>query len=376
MKSPAILCVAVSAPFTTTLSARQQEVLAALCRDYIVTGDEVSSAGLVRTHGFRWSSATIRQELAVLERDGFVHRPHRSSGCLPTRAGLERYVRSLPAQVDPSPDLAAAVDRGLRDGGQHLDTSLRAASCVLSEVAGCVAVAFWGSTRSGRIADIEVVPLVGGRALLAMTMDDKSTIMRPVSLPRLRHEGRDLETELVRLRGRLRALCRGRTLSEARLELSRRQQEEEARFDTLLAEALRIGLNLCAGASLDPLWLQVSGQPTLARGLPHLDHITDVLELLEDVHRLADVLCQLLPEGDEGSESVRASVRMGLEASVSTEESLGGIALVGCRVRGQGPRNEARTGAVAVLGSARMDYAALIPLVEYAARTLATHTGA
>lgn len=369
------------------MSSRQQEILAAVCRDYIVSGGEVSSAGLIRTHGFRWSSATIRQELAVLERDGFVHRPHRSSGRLPTHAGLEYYVRTLPTGAEPSPAAAAALDRSLRDVGQHLESDLRATSCVLSGVAGCVAIAFWGASRSGTIADIDIVPLGGPRALVALTMDDRSTVMHPVTLDGSSESAGDADQELRRLQARLRSLCSGRSLAQARAALLDRQHEVEARFDACLAQALRVGLTLCAGASLDPLWMHVAGQPSLVREVTDAASLGDVLSLLDDVHRLADVVCQLLPEAVHEGESLRARVHLGLEdasrggapspayGGSSASEGVAGIALVGCRLRGMGPTYEGRTGAVALLGSPRMDYATLIPLVEYAARTLATHTG-
>ena len=92
------------------LTPRQEAILLAVCRDYMMTGREVSSGALVRTHGFSWSSATIRQELASLERGGFLHRSHHSSGRLPTRIGVERYVNSLPEGGAVAPSLAAVVD--------------------------------------------------------------------------------------------------------------------------------------------------------------------------------------------------------------------------------------------------------------------------
>lgn len=359
----ATVTLALSMP----LSERQERILAAVCRDYVVTGREVSSSALMRRHGFRCSSATIRQDLAGLEREGLVYRPHASAGCLPTRAGLQRYVGALPKSAPPRPELAALVDRGLRDIGQHIDSDLRVASCVLSEVAGCVAVTFWGASRTGVIAEIDVVQLVGPRALVVMTMDDRSTVMHPITFERHRT---DDDYELRQLQERLRALCRGRTLPAARAELQERQTEGEAQFDRLLAEALRVGLTLCAGASLDPLWLQVAGQPILARGVSQVERLSEVLELLEDVHRLADVLCQLLPAPGR-SDSVRAEVYVGFESRGAVEDAMNGITLIGCRLRAAG-EDDGRTGAVALLGPDRLDYASVIPLVEYAARTLAT----
>lgn len=348
------------------LTERQERILAAVCRDYVMTGTEVSSASLIRTHGFRWSSATIRQELATLERLGLLHRPHRSAGRRPTSAGLSYYVATLP-HLNPRPQLVAVVDRGLRGGGgQHLASDLQAISYVLSEVAGCVAVSFWGESRAGEIADIDVVPVVGARALIVMTMSDRSTVMHRVSLARLQSMGEVAQTdELRRLQTRLRELCRGRTLELAKAELSRRQREREAQFDARLAEALDLARSLCAEASFDPFLVQIAGQPSLARD-GRIAGLDEVLALLEDVHQLADVLCQILP--DEPEVDVRAHVHVGVEST----PKMHGMTLIGCRLP---PMTEGQTGAVALLGSDRIDYATVIPLVEYAARTLATHTG-
>jgi transcriptional regulator of heat shock response len=266
-----------------------------------------------------------------------------------------------------------------------------------------VAVSFLGGARIGRIAEIEVVPFLGERALVVLSFDDGTAVMRPVNLDRIAGTD-DIAATQRRICEKLRMLCRGRTLEAARSELLRRKGEEEARFDQTFAEALRIGLIVCAGAALDPLWLHVAGQPNLARGLSPdgasqsssrpfgPEGLGDLLELLEDYRRLADVLCQLLP-GPADEDALRARVRLGVPLSPllpSRAIGTGGpegvaegaershdtfeLTVVGCRL--PLPQFDGSTGAVALLGSDRMDYAAVIPLVEYAARTLAAHTGA
>jgi heat-inducible transcriptional repressor len=358
-----------------TLTARQEAILLAVCRDYVTTGDEVSSGGLLRTHNFPWSSATIRQELAQLERKGYLHRSHHSSGRLPTRTGMELYVARLPGSRSVAPVLAAAVDLSLHEHAADTDR-LRATSRVLSEAAGCVAVSFLGGARVGRIGEIEVVPFLGARALVVLSFDDGSTVMRPVNFDQA-GDADDFAAAQRRICEKLRMLCRGRTLEAARAELLRLKDEDEARFDRSLAEALRVGLIVCAGAALDPLWLHVAGQPSLARGLPTnaATQLHDLLELLEDYRQLADVLCQLLP-GPTDEDALRARVRLGVPLSRAPERGGDSLELtvVGCRL--PLPQFDGSTGAVALLGTDRMDYASVIPLVEYAARTLAAHTGA
>ena len=362
------------------LTARQARILCAVCRDYALHGGEVSSASLVRTHGFHWSPATIRSELAALERSGFLMRPHHSAGRRPTQQGLAYYVDTVRA-VEPRRELVAAVDQSLRDVG--MGDGMRATVCVLSEAVGCVAVSFLGTPRAGTVRALEVMPLVAPRALVVLEMDTGTRSMQPVTVERLVDGDEDFATALLGLQHRLRSLCLGRTLAQARAELLERQSEHEARFDRVLGAALKIGLALCGGVWLDPLWLQVAGKRSLAHELSGANRLGEVLSLLEDTQRLAEVLCQLLP--DPAGDDVRAEVRVGMGGLFEHEPVgrsggaeprdgsalLSGLALVGCRLPAAMGSDTTQKGAVALLGSDRMDYASVIPLVEYAARALA-----
>jgi heat-inducible transcriptional repressor len=385
------------------LSDRQEQILRAVCRDFIVTGDDIASAALVRRHGFRWSSATLRQEVAALERMGLLRRAHRSAGCSPTEAGLRHYVSALPPGRVAEPQLISAVDRSLQRLRDDPGRGMRAAVCILSEATGCLAVTFLGTAQDSiRMQQVDAVPLGGSRALVVLTLEGGATHVQPVELEE--PASADLGAALVALQERLRWLCVGRTLADAREALLRRLHEHEAQVDRLLAQALRVALSLCARSPLDPLWLKIAGQPALARSLADADRLGEVLTLLEDDQRLAEVLDQLLP-APFGDDAPRARVHVGVrglpgfsgagngdpspnptfDPILSRAEP--GLSLVGCRVpmpgegrgpdRGpqvgvsRGPNRGPNRGVVALLGPARMDYAAMIPLVEYAARALA-----
>jgi len=396
------------------LTERQASILRAVCRHYIVHGDEVASRALARAHGFRCSSATLRQELAALEREGLVSRPHRSAGCTPTTQGLSQYVEALQAKpsggrVDPT--VAQAVDRSLRDLRGGPQQGMRAAVCVLSDVSGCLAVTFVGGSASDRVRTVELVPLVGERMLAVVEMEGGATHMITVGIDALsaeamissvttvgsdesRREGDGPRSETLdvdaieRLRTELRRLCAGRTLPEAREEVLRRLGEHEARVDRILAHALALGLMLSSVGPLDPLWLQAAGGSALALGGVEATQLSDVLGLLEDDQRLAEVLSQLVGEAGPG-EQPRAHVHLGAAALLRSTADAGRttgshtvvpptatshphLTLVGCPV--PLPRSAdgepVQRGAVALIGPDRMDYAAVIPLVEYAARAL------
>jgi len=349
------------------LSARQEMILSALCREYIVTGRPVPSSALSRAKGLSWSSATIRNELVSLEEAGLVCQPHQSAGRIPSARGIALYIGSLPLAA-PSPALRRAVDCSLPEGMVTSD-GMRATTRVLSDLVGCVAVAFVGETRRGVLRRIELVAMQGPHALVVLTLDDGCSWVEPVLLDSRLLEGSD-SVALARLEERLRALCLDKTLVEARAHLSHLLAAQEARLDRWLAESLRIGLWLCAAASFEPLWLQVAGQRMLASQAASggVELLGQILGLLEDYHQLAELLCQLLPEPG-------AQVRLGSELALALGgdgAALHNMSLVGCRLA---PSLEGgRTGAVALLGPDRMDYEAVIPLVEYAAQRLAART--
>jgi len=374
-----------------TLGDRHDAILRAVCRDYIVHGGEVSSKALVRAHGFRCSSATLRQAIATLERAGLVRRRHRSAGCAPTPAGLARFVAQLqagPAERGPSPEAARAVDHSLRELRGSPEQGMRAAVCVLSEVSGCLAVTFVGGDQPDRVRTVDLVPLVGGRMLGIVEMEGGATHMHTVGLEAVTGlmPGTPPLPEplpLERLRSELRQLCAGRTLPEAREEVLRRMSAHEARVDRLLAHAFAVGLVLSSVGPIDPLWLQTAGGRTLAGGDVQPGRLADLLGLLEDDQRLAEVLSQLVGDASVG-ETPRAHVHVGTGAlldgagqptTAGSDDSADDgptLTLVGCPVPlGNATAGAPTRGAVALIGPDRMDYASVIPLVEYAARALA-----
>lgn len=371
------------------ISDRQRDILVAVCRRYVLTVKPVASGALVRA-GLEWSSATIRNELAALERLGLVHKTHSASGRVPSAAGWQVYVESLP-RSDARPEHQRLVDASLGAGGRIElagggGPGLRATARVLAEICGCVAIGFVGDPRTGIVEGVEIAPISQDRALVTLGFDDGSSSVRTVRLDAALLDG---GAELRRLQGLLRELTIGRSLDDAGFALRERLDAQAERLDHLVAEALRIGLLLCV-ASYDPLWMQVAGQSSLLRDGPEAESggesLTEVMTLLEDYQRLAELLCQILPEPSDDPEAfikvdVGSLAGPGLRPSLvgvtfnNRDSAASGLTLVGCRLRSARVTGRAHsTGALALLGSPRMDYEAVIPLVEYAARAMAARS--
>ena len=308
---------------------------------------------------------------------------------------MRLYVRSLGALPPLRAEVRRAVDVSFGDV-VHGPDGMRAAVRVLSELVGCVAVSFVGEGRRGVMRQVDLVHVQGRRALVVVTLADANhgdgvTHVHPVTLDPALATGLATTAErgttsLLRVQERLRSLCVGKTLTEARADLTRMWTEQEAHLDRLLAESLRLGLWLCSAAALDPLWVQIAGQKLLAGHSGTT--LAQILTLFDDYHSLAELLCQLLPE-QVGS--ARAEIHVAGEVPHGATGSLGqspggiithehgeplvlaGLSLVGCRIQ---PADEDghKTAAVALLGPDHMDYEAVIPLVEYAAQALAART--
>ncbi len=362
------------------LSQRQERILVGLCRQHAIEGRPVASGTLCRALGLDCSPATIRSELAALDRAGLVHKPHTASGRVPTAEGWRIYIDALPRHA-ARPEHQRLLDL-IGPSGPDLRQGLRSTARVLSELTGCVAINFVGEARPGIVRALELLPLAEGRgagkdeaarALVMVSLEDGASSVRTVDIDR---DILERDPHLYRIQSLLRELTCGRSLEQAREELRELLGAQEARVDHHLAEALRIGLLLCV-ASFEPLWMQVAGQGTLARDVGREGSTSDpaalsgLLELLDDYQRLAEVLCQLLPEPEDAPQAaVHPAPASGLLRSLGLTGA--GLTLIGCRLRwpaSPGP-NTQTTGGVALLGSPRLDWEAAIPLVEYAARAM------
>src|SRR6266850_7355657 len=151
------------------LSERSRRLLAALVREYIATGEPVPSQTLARESGVAVSSATVRNVLALLESEGYVHQPHTSAGRVPTDRGYRVFVDLLLESRRPARP-AAGVEHQLRQHAERsplIDDLLVSVSHMVSRAARHVGFAIAG-TDEAVLQRIEFVPLGGSRILVVV----------------------------------------------------------------------------------------------------------------------------------------------------------------------------------------------------------------
>lgn len=126
---------------TGTLERRKSTVLRAVVSDYIRTGEPVGSAAVAKRHRLGVSSATVRNDMAILEEQGFLHQPHTSAGRVPTDLGYRFYVDALPQRPALPERQQEAIDRFFGDAPLDPEEMVRGTALLLSRVTRYGAVA-------------------------------------------------------------------------------------------------------------------------------------------------------------------------------------------------------------------------------------------
>lgn len=307
---------------------RRNEVLRAIVSDFISTQEPVGSKALVDRHKLGVSSATIRNDMAVLEAEGYITQQHTSSGRIPTAKGYRRFVDAI-HEVKP---LSRAEKRAILDfleNGVDLEDVLRRSVQLLAQLTRQVAVVQLPDLRVGRVKHCEVVPLAPQRLLLVLITDTGRVDQRNVDLAEPLSDD-----DAVRLRELVNKAMVGRTLDEACAQIAKVAQEAKSR--TTAAE-LRDAIVAVATVLVETL-LERPNEKLILAGTSNLMGVGDlapVLEALEEqvvmlkmLNGVRDMHWQVsIGEENEDEELRKASVISAGYGSSTTV--LGGMGVVG-----------------------------------------------
>ena len=330
------------------LDDRKLAVLRAIVQDYVSTMEPVGSKSLVDRHHLDVSPATIRNDMAVLEEEGYIAQPHTSAGRIPTDKGYRLFVDRL-SGIKP---LSAAERRAIETflaGVYDLDDVVMRTVRLLAQLTRQVAVVQYPSLTRSMIRHVELVPLAAKRLLLVLITDTGRVEQRAVELP----DPID-EDAVTQLRAVLNACLDGRRLTEVAVviaDLPERIQPSDRPNATAVFSVILESL-----IERNEEKVVVSG----ASNLTAADFSQGLREVLESLEEQV-VLMRLLGESVDQSS---LTVRIGAENRVA---GLRGTSLVAVGY-GTGDQALARLG---VLGPTRMDY----PTAMGAVRAVARYVG-
>jgi heat-inducible transcriptional repressor len=338
------------------LNERSRDIFRRIVEAYVETGEPIGSRTIARKLGMSLSPATIRNVMADLEDAGLLRAPHTSAGRVPTEAGLRLFVHGLLELGDLSADERANIEGQCAAAGRTLSQMLEEATDTLSGLSRCAGLVM-APKIDASFKHIEFVNLGPGRALVVMVTEgglvENRVIDVPVGMP---------PSALVNAGNYLNARLMGRTLDEARSSITEEITAQRAQLDELTTKVVAAGLatwSAAASGSKDG-YLIVRGQANL------LGDVTAI----EDLERIR-ALFQALDTRDSMLRLLEATNKAeGVQIFIGAENELFSVA--GCSVV-IAPYTNAReqiVGAIGVIGPTRINYARIIPMVDYTAKVI------
>ncbi|MGH6672231.1 MAG: heat-inducible transcriptional repressor HrcA [Xanthobacteraceae bacterium] len=338
------------------LNERSREIFRRIVESYLATGEPVGSRNLSRILPMTLSPASVRNVMSDLEQLGLVYAPHTSAGRLPTEKGLRFFVDALMQIGDLTEQDRKAIEAQVAASGQgkSLEAVLTEASGLLSGLSRAAGVVLTVKSNP-RLKHIEFVQLEPERALVILVGEDGQVENRVLNLlPGLP------TSALVEAGNFINARLRGRTLEEVKAEVEVQLKKGQAELDALTQKIVSAGLASWSGGDSDERKLIVRGQAHLLDDLKALADLERVRLLFDDLETRREVI-DLLGRAEQ-AEGVRVFI-----GSENKLFSLSGSSTI------VAPYHDASghiVGVLGVIGPTRLNYARIVPMVDYTARVV------
>jgi len=332
------------------LDDRKAAILRAVVEEYIETAQPVGSQHVTRARGVQASSATVRNEMSVLERDGYLVQPHTSAGRIPTDKGYRFFVDSLhgwgAGQLNPSQ--RAEVKTFFTRAHGELEHMLSETSQLLSRLTDHTAVVIAPPHEAATIRSVQVVGLGGRTALVVAVLSNGSVEKRTLELP-VREDGETVGDAVIAAAStRLAGHLTGRTIAD----LGTAPGTGEAAVDALLGASM---LALTGGHDEEEGSVFVGGASRMANAFDAVATVRQVLGILEEQFVVVTLLRDLLDRG--------LTVAIGAEHGVMP---LAECSVVVAPVRG----GNGEAGTIGILGPTRMNYPQALAAVAVVSQRL------
>ena len=336
----------------TELTSRAREIFRLVVEGYVATGHPVGSKTLAGGGMLDLSPASIRSVLHELETLGLLAAPHTSAGRLPTDAGLRLFVDGIMQVAEPTAQERAAIERRLAEPGP-VEAALAATSVLLSDLsagAGVVMV----PRREPRLVQLTLVPLSPARALAVLVGEDGGVENRIVALPDALSPG-----ALEEASNYITARLAGRTLAEAARAMREEISSGRSALDAASRDLVERGLAVWSEDAARRPVLIVRGQANLLdeAALTDIDRVRMLLDDLENRQSVAELL-------DLAREAEATRIFIGSENRLF---ALSGSSVIASPYR---DRDGKVVGVVGVIGPTRLNYARVIPMVDFTAQSL------
>lgn len=337
------------------LDERSRDIFQRIVENYINDGEPVGSRNLSRLLPHSLSPATIRNVMSDLEHLGLIYSPHISAGRMPTHSGLRFFVDTFMEVGDLPLEEQKNIEAQVEHAGnnQSVEHFLTEASQILSGLSRGAGVVMTTKAEN-TLKHLEFVRLEPKRALAVLVSQNGEVENRIIDLP----DG-VTHSQLIEASNYLNAHIQGRTLNQAKVEIARLRQETKAALHELSQHLVDIGLAVWGGeGGIQNTQLIVRGRSNLLEDVKAAEDL-ERLRLLFDDLETRESMGQLLDLAEEG-----AGVRIFI-GSENKLFSLSGSSLVVAPYRDS---EHHIIGAIGVIGPTRLNYARIVPMVDYTAQ--------
>ena len=348
-----------SGPSLGELDERAREIFRRVVESYLETGEPVGSRTLSKG-GVHLSPASIRNTMQDLTQLGLLGAPHVSAGRVPTHAGLRLFVDGLLEVGDVAEEDRRNIEARLSAKGRNFEEALNEASAILSGLAGGAGIVVT-PVRDAGVKHVEFVALSADQALAVMVFEDGVVENRLMRLA-----AGVTPSSLQEASNFMNARLRGRTLGEAGLEIRNELEAARRQLNEAAARLVEDGMAAWSGGEGADRALIVRGRANLLGDRETLDDLERVRMLFDDLEQKEQLIGLL----DDVREAQGVRIFIGAETRLF---SLSGSAVIAAPYM---TGRQKVLGAIGVIGPARLNYARVIPLVDYTARVLSQVTNA
>ena len=334
------------------LTDRARDVFRVVVESYLGSGAPVGSRTISKLGAMNLSPASIRNVMQDLEELGLLAAPHISAGRMPTESGLRLFVDGMMQVAEPNESERAAIEARLSAGGP-IEDALAAATQTLSGLSACAGLVLV-PTHAPKLKQFAFVPLARGEALAVLVGDDGSVENRVITIPH------DMPLSALNEAGNyMTARLSGLTLAEAAVILARELDKERAALDMAAQALITRGIALWSEDGAHRPVLIVRGAANLIDESTSAD-LDRVRTLLDEIEGKEEIV-RLLNSARDG---VSSKIFIGAENKLF---ALSGSSVIAAPYHNSDGRV---VGVVGVIGPTRLNYARIVPIVDFTAQTL------
>ena len=338
------------------MDKRSEEVLSSLIASFIDTGRPVGSKTLAGDLQERFSSATIRNVMAGLEKGGFLTNKHTSSGRIPTDKGMRYFVDRL-VKIEPLSDKKVSnIKEKYRDSSYSYSNIFKMTSEILSGLSNYAGLVVAPNMSEITIKHMEFISLSHDKILGIFVGRDGSVENRIIKTDEVvKH------SDLEKINNYCNRAFYGLTLSEARGKIIKDMREAQQEYDRLINRALTLSQNMLSDIEKSELFVDGGSQLLSNSDFSDLDKATSILDVFEEKKRLVDFFNRTI-EGE------RINIFIGSESGYE--------AISDCSVVAMPYKKDNKVlGTLGIIGPTRMNYSKVIPIVDCTAKLVGDFLG-